>query len=384
MVPAKLAVCVYCIYMCWNERKTNVYIHICIVFPWFGIDIGGTLVKLVYFEPLDLSKDEEQKEGDILRTIRHYLVGNTAYGETGFRDVHMELNAIKIGERRGNLHFIRFPTSQMELFVELCVTRKLHMLTFKVFATGGGAYKFESMVRERLNIGWHKCDELEMLIQGIEFLNENNAGRECYYFEIESKSSSNNQPSNTEQHATNSNNNDLNETMSTHSTSSSSSSNGSSSDDDFNISLSDSTFRKTSYNFANSYPYIVVNIGSGVSILLVKGERKYKRISGTSIGGGTFLGLCCLLTSCSTYEEAIDLATRGNSNKVDKLVKDIYGGDYSRFGLPGNIVASSFGHMNVAEKRDEATREDLARATLQTVLNNIGLIARDCATNYVS
>ena len=61
-------------------------------------------------------------------------------------------------------------------------------------------------------------------------------------------------------------------------------------------------------------------------------------INGT--GGGTFLVLCCLLTGCSTYEEAINLATRGDSHKVDKLVRDIYGGDYSRFGLPGNIVAS--------------------------------------------
>ena len=40
--------------------------------------------------------------------------------------------------------------------------------------------------------------------------------------------------------------------------------------------------------------------------------------------------------------------------------------------------------MNISERRSTATREDLARATLQTVLNNIGLIARDCATNYVS
>ena len=39
--------------------------------------------------------------------------------------------------------------------------------------------------------------------------------------------------------------------------------------------------------------------------------------------------------------------------------------------------------MNVEEKRLQASREDLARATLQTILNNIGLIARDCATNYV-
>jgi type II pantothenate kinase len=90
--------------------------------------------------------------------------------------------------------------------------------------------------------------------------------------------------------------------------------------DTYNISLTNSKFIKQNFKFSNSYPYIVVNIGSGVSILLVKSEKKYKRISGTSIGGGTFLGLCCLLTGCSTYEEAIELATRGDSHKVDKLL----------------------------------------------------------------
>ena len=40
--------------------------------------------------------------------------------------------------------------------------------------------------------------------------------------------------------------------------------------------------------------------------------------------------------------------------------------------------------MNSPEKRDQVSREDLARATLVTTLNNIGLIARDCAANYVS
>lgn len=59
-----------------------------------------------------------------------------------------------------------------------------------------------------------------------------------------------------------------------------------------------------------------------------------------SIGGGTFLGLCCLLTGCNTFEEAIELATGGDHTHVDKLVRDIYGGDYERFGLPGDLVAS--------------------------------------------
>lgn len=59
-----------------------------------------------------------------------------------------------------------------------------------------------------------------------------------------------------------------------------------------------------------------------------------------SLGGGTFLGLCCLLTGCNTFEEAIQLAAEGDNTRVDKLVRDIYGGDYARFGLPGDLVAS--------------------------------------------
>lgn len=59
-----------------------------------------------------------------------------------------------------------------------------------------------------------------------------------------------------------------------------------------------------------------------------------------SLGGGTFFGLCCLLTGCTTFEEALEMASRGDSTKVDKLVRDIYGGDYERFGLPGWAVAS--------------------------------------------
>ena len=35
-----------------------------------------------------------------------------------------------------------------------------------------------------------------------------------------------------------------------------------------------------------------------------------------SIGGGTFLGLSCLLADCSSYDEAIQLATIGDSEKV--------------------------------------------------------------------
>ncbi|CAH2216729.1 jg27753, partial [Pararge aegeria aegeria] len=40
-----------------------------------------------------------------------------------------------------------------------------------------------------------------------------------------------------------------------------------------------------------------------------------------------------------------------------------------------------FGHMCSAERRAKVSREDLARATLVTITNNIGSIARLCASN---
>lgn len=92
----------------------------------------------------------------------------------------------------------------------------------------------------------------------------------------------------------------------------------------------------------NPYPYIIVNIGSGVSILQVDSATNFKRIGGTSVGGGTFTGLCSLLAGVDSFEEAITLAEKGDSHRVDKLVRDIYGGDYALFGLRGDVVASRY------------------------------------------
>ena len=64
--------------------------------------------------------------------------------------------------------------------------------------------------------------------------------------------------------------------------------------------------------------------------------------TGTSVGGGTFLGLCSLLTQTENFDEAIKLAEKGNHAKVDKLVKDIYGMDYTKLGLTGEVVASRY------------------------------------------
>lgn len=62
--------------------------------PWFGMDIGGTLTKLVYFEPND-DEPEGDQEAKVLRNIRRYLTKNSAYGKTGHRDIHLQVSTTR-------------------------------------------------------------------------------------------------------------------------------------------------------------------------------------------------------------------------------------------------------------------------------------------------
>lgn len=111
------------------------------------MDIGGTLVKLVYFEPKDITAEEEQEEVENLKSIRRYLTSNTAYGKTGIRDVHLELQDLTLCGRTGNLHFIRFPTHDLPAFLQMGRNKHFSSLHTTLCATGGGAYKFESDFR---------------------------------------------------------------------------------------------------------------------------------------------------------------------------------------------------------------------------------------------
>ena len=70
---------------------------------------------------------------------------------------------------------------------------------------------------------------------------------------------------------------------------------------------------------ADLYPYLLVNIGSGVSMLKVAGDGQYERVSGSSLGGGTFWGLCRLLTKCRGFDEMLELSMRGNNANVTPL-----------------------------------------------------------------
>ncbi|KAL1284706.1 Pantothenate kinase 2 [Trichinella pseudospiralis] len=276
--------------------------------PWFGIDIGGTLVKLVYFEPTD-ERVNSVPEAETTRKIRHYLLSKTAYGDSGVRDVNLQLEDQKINGRTGTLHFIRFPTSSMPGFIALTKSKGLAPNSSTVCATGGGAHKYDSACQS-LSLKFKKMDELHTLISDP---------------------------------------------------------------------LNNETCKSEFLTSRVDPPYLVVNVGSGVSILAVAEDHSFRRVSGTSLGGGTFHGLCCLLTGCETFEQALELASLGENNKVDKLVGDIYGGDYAPFNLKASTVASSFGNMIHPDKQKQTTKEDLASSALVSITYNIASLSFLCA-----
>ena len=70
----------------------------------------------------------------------------------------------------------------MSPFIELAKEKGMANTLSTVCATGGGAYKFEKDFLRELNMQLHKFDELDSLMSGLQFIEANNP-REMYYWE---------------------------------------------------------------------------------------------------------------------------------------------------------------------------------------------------------
>ncbi|KAK0633121.1 pantothenate kinase [Immersiella caudata] len=212
----------------------------------------------------------------------------------------------------GRLNFVSFETDHIDECLEFMRTLKQKYQKLNggadspnelcVMATGGGAYKYYDMIREVLGVDVLREDEMECLIIGLDFF-ITEIPREVFTYS---------------------------EANPMHF-----------------VPPSD-----------NVYPYLLVNIGSGVSFLKVSGPREYERVGGTSLGGGTLWGLLSLLTGARTFDEMLDLASRGDNTTVDMLVGDIYGTDYGKIGLKSTTIASSFGKVFRKKRQAENEAED--------------------------
>ncbi|CRG95720.1 pantothenate kinase, putative [Plasmodium gallinaceum] len=126
------------------------------------------------------------------------------------------------------------------------------------------------------------------------------------------------------------------------------------------------------------YPFLIANIGSGVSILKSEGFGNFKRIGGTAIGGGTFMGLAQMILGEITFEELIMLAEKGTS-KLDLKVKNLRGDTSGSSCLSDQALASSFGfiyniYKNRKNYKNKEFNQDIAKSLILMVSYNIGYL----------
>lgn len=291
-----------------------------------ALDIGGSLIKLVYF-----SRHEEH-----VSDYRRRKSIKTRFGFTN-------------GKRRsypilgGRLHFVKFESVKLDECLDFISSKNLHRggidspswrtgtqpdCNTIIKATGGGAYKFADVFRERLGVSLDKEDEMDCLVAGANFLLK--AIRHEAFTHMEGQKE----------------------------------------------------FVQIDHN--DLYPYLLVNIGSGVSMIKVDGDGKFQRVSGTNVGGGTYWGLGRLLTKCKSFDELLELSQRGDNSNIDMLVGDIYGGlDYSKIGLSASTIASSFGKtISETKELSDYRPEDISLSLLRMISYNIGQIAYLNALRY--
>ncbi|TRM61507.1 type II pantothenate kinase [Schizophyllum amplum] len=267
----------------------------------------------------------------------------------------------------GSVNFMRFETSNIHACVEFIQALIAHSAVLnrvpleqmrasvKIMATGGGAHKFYEVFRSELGVEVRKEDEMECLIEGLKFITM--IPDEVYYFSDEvirqgmaAQMAGPSPPGEMERPSPNP--------------------------------------PQYAVTFASEptpqLPCLLVNIGSGVSIIRVDEDGKFERVSGTSLGGGTLWGLLSLLTPATTFDEMLAFSQQGDNASVDMLVGDIYGQDYSRMGLKSTMIASSFGKVFKQGGVDKGKfrPEDISKSLLYAVSNNIGQIAYMNAEKY--
>lgn len=188
----------------------------------------------------------------------------------------------------GSLNFERFQTEQVDEcveFIQSLIERSAELngvsieemrKSVKIMATGGGAHRFYELFAEKLHVEVRREDEMECLIEGLQFFTL--IPDEVYYFSDE-----------------------LIHSVS-HPSKGCIVQNGK--DGVYERPSPDPPKYAVSFesNPTPQLPCLLVNIGSGVSIIKVDEDGSFERVSGTSLGGGTLWGLLSLLTPATTFD----------------------------------------------------------------------------------
>jgi type II pantothenate kinase len=191
----------------------------------------------------------------------------------------------------GSLNFDRFETDNIDECVEFIKglierSAKVNRVSIeemrkgvKIMATGGGAHRFYELFSGELGVEVRREDEMECLIEGLKFITL--IPDEVYYFSDELiQSVSHPSPVKAKVAPSIGPNGTLERP----------------SPDPPKYAVTFET------NPTTQLPCLLVNIGSGVSIIKVDEDGKFERVSGTSLGGGTLWGLLSLLTPATSFD----------------------------------------------------------------------------------
>lgn len=206
----------------------------------------------------------------------------------------------------GTLNFVRFETEQIQDLIAFLndlikqsaatnhVTQEEMKKGVRVIATGGGAHKYYDMLVEGTGLSVHREEEMECLITGLGFITS--IPDEVFWYSDElvynishrGKEDPVPGPSSTASASTSTQPQDPTETERKN----------------LPRPSPDPPSYQVTFDSSGSpqFPCLLVNIGSGVSIVKVDEDGSFERVSGTSLGGGTLWGLLSLITEATTFD----------------------------------------------------------------------------------
>ncbi|KRX04741.1 hypothetical protein PPERSA_11797 [Pseudocohnilembus persalinus] len=272
-----------------NRKKSMDYL-----IPYIGLDIGGTVAKCCIAFKKGINVE--------FTHLAHLKI-----------QTHSDFD----------LYFEDFPSNDLTELFEFIDEQEISNFTQKFYITGGGAHKYEEVIKKRLGVQVIKVQEMQSLSYGLKVLDMLLPNDSVYRFNQEKKQIEYIEQSNW------------------------------------------------------MFPLILVQIGSGVSILKVKNKDEFERVSGTSLGGNVFLGIAHLLTGNNNFNQALKKASIGNNRNIDLFVSDIYKQIQSvPEDIYGDSLCVSFGRVKqMLKEGKEIKTEDLLQSALQMVAFNISQIA---------
>jgi len=118
---------------------------------------------------------------------------------------------------------------------------------------------------------------------------------------------------------------------------------------------------------------IVASVGTGTALIEVN-NKEITHLGGTGVGAGMLFNLCERFLDVSSFDEILELAQKGNIEKIDLRIGDIT--DKNIKTLPQDLTLANFGKF---EK--DAKKEDIILGFINMVFEVVGMMVAFASIN---